>query len=256
MEIIPAILPKDFAELEEKVGLVKGLAALVQVDICDGKFTPKAGWPYKKQDDNFAAILREERGLPFWEDVDYEMDLMIDLGGRADIADTELEKELENWVLSGAQRLIIHWESLSKSDTSENSDSSKKSWKSSGNLLSAAECMEAIITELQGRVEIGIAIGLDTPEDDIAPFIHDIDVVQCMGIAKIGFQGQPFDPRVLAKVRELKRRFPERAVSVDGGVSIETAGMLRDAGVDRLIVGSAIFDNENVVDAYEKFENI
>jgi ribulose-phosphate 3-epimerase len=248
MEIIPAILPKDFAELEEKVGLVKGMAPLVQVDICDGKFTPKPGWPYKKQDDNFAAILREERGLPFWEDVDYEMDLMIDLSGEM----SAVEAELEHWVLSGAQRLIIHWESLLKSDTSEKSDSSKRS----GNPATATERMEAIITFLQGRVEIGIAIGLETPVDDIAPFIHDIDVVQCMGIAKIGFQGQPFDSRVLDKVRELKERFPERAVSVDGGVSIETAGMLRDAGADRLIVGSAIFDNENVVDAYEKFENI
>jgi ribulose-phosphate 3-epimerase len=242
MEIIPAILPKDFAELEEEVGLVKGLAALVQVDICDGKFTPKAGWPYKKQDDNFAAILREERGLPFWEDVDYEMDLMIDLSGEM----PAVEADLENWVLSGAKRLIIHWESLSTSETSEKSDSSKKN----------AERMEKIIAFLQGRVEIGIAIGLDTPVDDIAPFIHDIDVVQCMGIAKIGFQGQDFNPFVLAKVRELKERFPERAVSVDGGVSIETAAMLRDAGADRLIVGSAIFDNENVVDAYGKFENI
>jgi ribulose-phosphate 3-epimerase len=230
MEIIPAILPKDFAELEEKIGLVKGLVPLVQVDVCDGKFTPKPCWPYKKQDDNFAAILREERGLPSWQDVDYEMDLMI----------SDPEKELENWVLSGAKRLIIHFESL----------------KIPGNPLTAAERMENIIAELQGRVEIGIAIGLDTPVDDITPFIHDIDVVQCMGIAKIGFQGQDFNPLVLEKIRELKERFPERAVSVDGGVSIETAGMLRDAGADRLIVGSAIFDNENVVDAYEKFENI
>jgi ribulose-phosphate 3-epimerase len=251
MEIIPAILPKDFAELEEKVGLVKGLVPLVQVDICDGKFTPKAGWPYKKQDDNFATILREERGLPFWEDVDYEMDLMIDLSGTGDSVDVgdDFEKELENWVLSGAQRLVIHFEALG------NSDSSKKPGNPSS-ASTAAERMEQIITFLQGRVEIGIAIGLDTPVDDIAPFIHDIDVVQCMGISKIGFQGQDFNPLVLAKVRELKERFPERAVSVDGGVSIETAGMLRDAGVDRLIVGSAIFDNENVVDAYEKFENI
>jgi ribulose-phosphate 3-epimerase len=224
MEIIPAILPKDFAELEEKVGMVKGLAPLVQVDICDGKFTPKAGWPYRKPDDNFAAILREERGLPFWENVDYEMDLMV----------AEPETELENWVLAGAKRLIIHFESLKNSSL----------------------IMEDIIAELQGRVEIGIAIGLDTPVDDITPFIHDIDVVQCMGIAKIGFQGHPFDERVVAKVRELKERFPERAVSVDGGVSLEIAAVLRDAGADRLIVGSAIFDNENVVDAYKKFKNI
>ncbi len=227
MEIIPAILPKDFAELEEKVEMVKGMVNLVQVDICDGKFTPKPCWPYKKQDDNFEAILREERGLPYWEDVDYEMDLMI----------ADPETELENWVLAGAKRLIIHYEAL----------------KGSGKI---ADRMEAIIATLLGRVEIGLAINIDTPVDDIAPYIHDIDVVQCMGIDKIGFQGQDFNPQVIEKVRELKERFPEKTISVDGSVSIEDAGILRDAGADRLIVGSAIFDNGNVVDAFQKFENI
>ena len=238
MEIIPAILPKDFAELEERVEMVKGLVNLVQVDICDGKFTPKPCWPYKKQDDNFEAILREERGLPYWEDVDYEMDLMI----------ADPETELENWVLAGAKRLIIHYEALKGSGNA--------TAQTSGAGSSVADRMEAIIATLLGRVEIGLAINIDTPVDDIAPFIHDIDVVQCMGIDKIGFQGQDFNPQVIEKVRELKERFPEKTISVDGSVSIEDAGILRDAGADRLIVGSAIFDNGNVVDAFQKFENI
>jgi ribulose-phosphate 3-epimerase len=226
MEIIPAILPKDFAELEEKIELVAGVlldrvsAPIIQIDICDGKLTPKPGWPYKKHDNNFEAILSEERGLPHWEDVDFEMDLMI--------ADPELE--LDKWIASGAKRLIIHFESTKN--------------------------MDRIIGELQGLVEIGIAINVDTPVDDIAPFIHDIDVVQCMGINKIGFQGQPFDVRVVEKVRELKERFPERAVSVDGGVNMETAVLLRDVGADRLIVGSAIFDSENIAETIEGFENL
>ncbi len=242
MEILPAILPKDFAELEEKVALVKGLVPLVQVDVCDGKFTPKPCWPYKKHDENFAAILREERGLPYWEDVDFEMDLMI----------ANPETELENWILSGANRLIIHFESLKKS-SKQNADTGQEQPEGS---LTALQRMESIIADLQGRIEIGVAINLDTPVDDIAPFIHDIDVVQCMGIAKIGFQDQKFDPRVIEKVRELKERFPERLISVDGGVSIENAGILRDAGADRLIIGSAIFDNENVVDAFDTFRFI
>ncbi|MEI6057815.1 MAG: hypothetical protein WCQ60_02475, partial [bacterium] len=187
MEIIPAILPKDFAELEEKIELIKGVAPLVQIDICDGKFVPQAGWPYKKQDNNFDAILKEEKGMPYWEDVDFEIDLMI----------SDPEQEVEHWLTTGAKRIIVHFESTKN--------------------------MDRIIGELQGLVEIGIAIGLDTPVDDIAPFIHDIDVVQCMGIKRIGFQGEAFDERVLEKVRELKSRFPERLVSVDGGVNLETA---------------------------------
>ena len=229
MEIIPAILPKDFADLEDKIGLVAGVlldkntaatGPTIQIDICDGKFTPKPGWPYKKHDNNFESILAEERGLPHWEDIDFEMDLMI--------ADPELE--LEKWIASGAKRLVIHFKSTKN--------------------------MDRIIGELQGLVEIGIAIDIETPVEDIAPFIHDIDFVQCMGIAKPGFQGQPFDDRVIAKVRELKERFPERIVSVDGGVNLETAPLLRAAGADRLIIGSAIFESENIAETIEEFENI
>jgi ribulose-phosphate 3-epimerase len=229
MEIIPAILPKDFAELEEKIELVAGAlierstslsGPIVQIDICDGKFAPKAGWPYKKHDNNFESILSEDRGMPRWEDIDFEMDLMI--------ADPELE--LDKWIVSGAKRLVIHFESTKN--------------------------MDRIIGELQGLVEIGIAIAMDTPVESIAPFIHDIDFVQCMGVAKAGFQGHPFDDRVLAKVRELKERFPERIVSVDGGINQENAVLLREAGADRLIVGSAILDSENIVETLEEFESI
>jgi ribulose-phosphate 3-epimerase len=220
MEIIPAILPKDYAELTEKIELVKGIAPVVQIDICDGKFVPQAGWPYKKQDNNFDAILKEEKGMPYWEDVDFEIDLMV----------ADPEQEVEQWLTAGAKRIIVHFESTNN--------------------------MDRIIGELQGLCEIGIAIGLDTPVDDIAPFIHDIDVVQCMGIRRVGFQGEAFDERVLEKIRELKSRFPERLVSVDGGVNLETAELLRDAGADRLIVGSAIFASENVVQAIEELEGV
>jgi len=51
MEIIPAILPRDFNEIEEKTLLIKGLSKMVQIDICDGKFVPSTSWPYKKHDE-------------------------------------------------------------------------------------------------------------------------------------------------------------------------------------------------------------
>ena len=38
MRIIPAILEKDFKELQKKVALVDGLAELIQIDIMDGQY--------------------------------------------------------------------------------------------------------------------------------------------------------------------------------------------------------------------------
>ena len=60
MKTIPAILPRDFAEIEDKVSQIKGLSDIIQIDICDGKFVSSTTWPYKKQDENFEKILREE----------------------------------------------------------------------------------------------------------------------------------------------------------------------------------------------------
>jgi pentose-5-phosphate-3-epimerase len=81
MEIIPAILPKNFREIEEKIDLIKDFSNKVQIDICDGKYVPTITWPYwkadVKPDENFEAILREDRGMPEWERIDYEFDLMI-----------------------------------------------------------------------------------------------------------------------------------------------------------------------------------
>ena len=42
---------------------------------------------------------------------------------------------------------------------------------------------------------------------------------------------------------EVKARFPSTVVSVDGGVSRETAPLLWAAGADRLVAGSALFEH-------------
>ena len=102
MEIIPAILPKNFKEIEEKVEQIVGTATLVQIDICDGKFVPTVTWPYWKADENFEAILREERGMPEWEKINYEFDLMIE---------NPTEDDARKWLSAGAERIVLHRES-------------------------------------------------------------------------------------------------------------------------------------------------
>ena len=67
-----------------------------------------------------------------------------------------------------------------------------------------------------------------------------------MGIEKIGYQGQPFDERVIDQVKALRKEYPELIISVDGGVSFDTAPRLIEAGANRLVVGSVIFNSLDI----------
>lgn len=220
IEIIPAILPMDFTELEDKISLMKGFVKTVQIDVCDGQFVPNATWPYRKPDESFVKISREEMGLPGWENLNFEIDLMAN----------RPEERVDEWVQAGASRVIIHAEA--KGD------------------------LNKTLADLNGRAEIGLALNEGTPIETIAKYREDINFVQLMGIDQIGFQHQPFDDRVIGRVREVRLKFPGLPISVDGGVSLENVEELIDAGADRLVVGSAIFNAENPIDAVEKFKRL
>lgn len=213
MEIIPAILPKDFADLSEKIEAVRGFATTVQIDICDGQFTPHATWPYKKADDNFAEILEEKQGMPGWQEVDFEIHLMC----------KNPEEIISEWITAGAKRIIIHPKSTEK----------------------LAECMSL----MQGVVEIGFAFTLD---DDIV-LQSGVDFVQLMGIDEIGEQGHAFNDAVIEKVHEVRDVYPDLPISVDGGITLENAPLIH---ADRLVIGSAIFESENIPQTIDEFHSI
>ena len=201
MEIVPAILPKNFADLREKLSLVKGLARLVQIDICDEK-------------------LIFENGLPFWEDFDFEIDLMIE----------KPENKLDYFINAGARRIIFHW--------------------------GLVKNLDSVFKKLSGVVDVGIALGLEIPVNIIEPFIDKIDTVQVMGIKRIGFQGEPFEESVIDKVAILRDKYPRLAISVDGGVNLTNAPRLIKVGATRLVVGSAIFGSNDLKATIEKFKKL
>ena len=72
----------------------------------------------------------------------------------------------------------------------------------------------------------------------------NIDSVQFMGIDKEGFQGQPFDAKILSTIASFKTFFPHAIVAVDGGVNLDTAPEIIAVGVDRLIIGSALSNSD------------
>src|SRR5574337_1281408 len=102
VEIIPAVIPEKFSDIEHEVQKVKDLVKLVQIDIDDGRFVEAKSWPYVGDTGEFEKLIKEEIGLPFWEDVDYEFHLMIE----------NPEQSLENWIRLGASGIIVQVESI------------------------------------------------------------------------------------------------------------------------------------------------
>jgi len=227
-EIIPAILPRDFADLEEKVSRIVGAAPLVQVDICDGKFTPHACWPLSRYDDNYEAIVAEEKGMPRWEDVNYEFDLMI----------SNPEEEVANWIVAGADRIVLHYESVADFPAALARIRKETGYRRDSFLVP----------------EIGVAININTPNNVLDPIIGEIDFVQFMGIKRIGFQGETMSEEVIEKISKFRKAHPEAIISVDGGVNRDTAPRLIAAGANRLVSGSAILNSESPADAIRELQ--
>ena len=226
-EVIPAFLAKDINDLRQKIANVVNVSHVVQIDMCDGKFVPSSSWPMQRGDmESTAIILEEEEGMPYWENLDFEFDLMV----------KDAIKQFDFFVRLGAKRIIFH---LEAEDEKELKD-----------------FINSIDLYTRENLEIGIAINTTTPIEKVLPFINSIDFVQCMGIEHIGFQGEAFDQRVLAQIRELKDKYPDLIISVDGSVNENTAPLLVEAGASRLVVGSALMRSFDVKETIKELENL
>ncbi len=228
-EIIPAILPKNYEDMKNKIALAKGAVSLVQIDLCDGVFVPSQTWPFSggDLDEHFNRILNEQEGMPFWEDVDFELDLMV----------ADAVENFDVYTKLGAKRIVFHIEGV-------------------GDVNEFRDFVEAIDPYIRETIEIGVAINPTTPLKELYPLINSIDYVQCMAIAKIGYQGEPFYEGVLDNIKTLKEKYPDLIISVDGGVNLETGARLVEAGAGRLVAGSAVFNTDDIIDTVEQFRNI
>lgn len=232
MQIIPAILPKSYEEIEEKLSIAAGYATMVQIDICDGGYTPSRTWPYLKgpgvEDTIFNEIVAQERPLPHWEDIDFEFDLMIK-GAYAKIPD---------FISAGASRIIVHKASVSADE-----------------LASIVRDYGKHSEEL-GVFDIALGIALlpsDSPES-IREIVDKVHFVQVMGSERIGFQGEHLSDKAVELIKSLRQAYPNLSISIDIGVNLDTAPQLRDAGVDSLVVGSALFESGNFLATIEEFK--
>jgi ribulose-phosphate 3-epimerase len=93
-------------------------------------------------------------------------------------------------------------------------------------------------------MQAGVALNPHTPVSLLQDILGDIDLV-CMMSVNPGFGGQKFIPRTLDKIRELRRMIDDNKlnvkIEVDGGVTVENAKTIIEAGADVLVAGSTVF---------------
>lgn len=164
---------------------------------------------------NNATFADPERVAKMGLPMEYEVHLMVE----------DPVERLDAWSLAGCIRAIIHAESVKD--------------------------LEGALKQVKlFGMEPGITINPETPISAIEAAIPLAKVVQVMGVTP-GWMGQPFQEVAIEKVKELRARFPDLTISVDGGVAVGVARRLAEAGADRLVAGGAIFNSGSPSKALE-----
>ncbi|MBP6890362.1 MAG: ribulose-phosphate 3-epimerase [Veillonella sp.] len=98
-------------------------------------------------------------------------------------------------------------------------------------------------------MKAGIALNPSTPVAVLEDIAGDLDMILIMSVNP-GFGGQKFIPQTLRKIKKAKALFAyvnrkDAVVEVDGGVNAATIEGVREAGVDIVVAGSAVFGAED-----------
>jgi len=100
-----------------------------------------------------------------------------------------------------------------------------------------------------GGAGAGLVVNPDTPIEKLFPWLPLVDYVLVMSVFP-GYGGQKFIPETLGRITVLKREIErlglDCAVQVDGGVKPDMAAELKAAGADILVMGTALYNAENV----------
>lgn len=106
-----------------------------------------------------------------------------------------------------------------------------------------SEIAESMIQELHEReMKVGIAIKPDTSVEEILPYLEEIDLVLIM-LVEPGLGGQKMMPECLEKVKALRELRPELDIEVDGGVNLDNVEMVKAAGANMIVSGTAIINS-------------
>jgi ribulose-phosphate 3-epimerase len=109
------------------------------------------------------------------------------------------------------------------------------------------------------NMKAGVAINPHTPIESIKEVLYLCDVV-CLMSVNPGFGGQSFIEHTYQKVKQLKSLILELGtntlIEIDGGVVLDNAKKLTDAGADVLVAGNTVFGSANPTSTIAKLKQI
>ena len=94
----------------------------------------------------------------------------------------------------------------------------------------------------------GVALNPHTPVSVLEDILEDADLFLLMSVNP-GFGGQKFIYQTLNKIKKLRQMMDERNIEayieIDGGVGLQNAEVILQAGADVLVAGSSVFNAKN-----------
>lgn len=164
------------------------------------------------------ASLRKVTRLPL------DVHLMID----------RPERYVEEFVRAGADRVLIHQEATAHLD-------------------------RALAMIREAGAQAGAAINPATPVIMLSDVLDKLDTILVMSVNP-GFGGQQFIPGALQKIRQLDewraRYNAGYRIEVDGGVDLENAAELTQAGANTLVAGTSIFHTPDAAAATRQMHRL
>ena len=107
-------------------------------------------------------------------------------------------------------------------------------------------------------MKAGLSINPHTPVEMVQDIIHEIDLLLVMSINP-GFGGQKFLPLTLNKIRKAKEMIWNAGcgtlIEIDGGVTLENAAEIVEAGADVLVAGNTVFSAADPTEAIRRLKH-
>jgi ribulose-phosphate 3-epimerase len=99
-------------------------------------------------------------------------------------------------------------------------------------------------------MQAGVAVNPHTPVESLQDILADIDLV-CLMSVNPGFGGQSFIPHTLTKIKQLRKMIDEQSlkvkIEIDGGVTLDNAKSIIEAGADVLVAGNTVFKSADPI---------
>lgn len=209
-KIAPSILSADFSVMGETiVKLEKSGADLIHCDVMDGSFVEPITFGGQ-----MIKNIRPLTKLPL------DAHLMIE----------HPKTQIKFFAEAGVDIITVHYGACAK--------------------ISETYLEETLRLIRSYGVKCGAVVNPDVPVEKIFDVFPLCDMVLLMSVFP-GYGGQKFIPEVLDKVKKareyaVKIGKPDMDIEIDGGVTEENAELIRNAGANVLVAGSAVFRSENM----------